>query len=256
MSDALAGRTARARPHRIAELEPVAPLDEDAVRQAIAAKFRLWAGAGHDLRQPLQAAVLFQHVLAQRNRDPALTDAILRLKQALDAQQSMIEGLIDLAKLEAGVVVARPAVFSLQHVLDRAAARFAPHARAAGLAFRMVPTRLAVRSDAWLVERMVAVLLSNALRYTERGRVLVGCRRALGMVRLQVWDTGIGIPPDGLGAIFEEFRQIDPPVGDHLKGLGVGLSIFNRLAELLGHPVAVRSIRGRGSLFQIEMPLA
>lgn len=252
MSDAVAGHSRWTSPPAATE----AASAEDRLRQAVAAKFRLWAAAGHDLRQPLQAAVLFQHILAQRNRDPALTDAIDRLKQALEAQQDMIEALIDLARLEAGVIAARPAVFPLQEVLDRAAARFAPQARSAGLDLRMVPTALAVRSDARLIERMIAVLLSNALRFTERGGVLVGGRRAGRAVRLQVWDTGIGIPAHGLRAIFDEFRQLDPPVGDHLKGLGVGLSILDRLAKLLGHPVVVCSIRGRGSRFQIEMPMA
>ncbi len=232
-----------------------APAGTGAVRRAVAERLWPWAAIGHDLRQPLQAAVLFQHILAQRNRDPALAEPIDRLRQALAAQQEMIESLVEFAKLEAGTVVPRLGPFPVQEVINRVAASFGPRAQAAGIGFRMVPTTLVVHSDARQVERMLAALLSNALRFTEQGRILIGCRRGEGSARLQVGDTGIGIASDDSERIFGSFLQLDPPVGSNLKGLGLGLTILDRLAKLLGHRVRLWSVRGKGSLFEIELPL-
>ena len=133
---------------------------------------------------------------------------------------------------------------------------FAYHAQTHGLGWRVVPCRLAVRSDPRLLEQMIRNLLSNAVKYTRKGRVLLGCRRHGAKLRIEIWDTGLGIPEGQLRAIFEEFHQIDNPARELNRGLGLGLAIVQRLGNLLGHPVDVRSRPGSGSVFAIEVALA
>ena len=118
-----------------------------------------------------------------------------------------------------------------------------------------MPCALSVRSDPRLLEQMIRNLISNALKYTQRGRVLVGCRRRQGKLRIEIWDTGIGIPQSELQAIFEEYHQVDNAARQRSHGLGLGLSIVKSLGELLGHPIRVRSLHGKGSVFSIEVPL-
>ena len=129
------------------------------------------------------------------------------------------------------------------------------HAQAAGLGLRIMPCALSIRSDPGLLEQMIRNLISNALKYTQRGRVLVGCRRRQGKLRIEIWDTGIGIPQSELRAIFDEYHQVDNPARQRSQGLGLGLSIVKSLGELLGHPIRVRSLHGKGSVFSIEVPL-
>ena len=127
------------------------------------------------------------------------------------------------------------------------------HAQAAGLALRVVPCALSIRSDRRLLEQMIRNLISNALKYTQRGKVLLGCRRRQGKLRIEIWDTGIGIPESELEAIFEEYHQVDNAARQRSRGLGLGLSIVKSLGELLGHPISVRSLHGKGSVFSIEV---
>ena len=129
------------------------------------------------------------------------------------------------------------------------------HAQAAGLGLRVVPCALSIRSDQRLLEQMVRNLISNALKYTQHGRVLLGCRRRQGKLRIEIWDTGIGIPESELKAIFEEYYQVDNAARQRSQGLGLGLSIVKSLGELLHHPIRVRSLQGKGSVFSIEVPL-
>ena len=119
----------------------------------------------------------------------------------------------------------------------------------------MIPCALSIRSDRRLLEQMIRNLISNALKYTQRGRVLLGCRRRQGTLRIEIWDTGIGIPESELQAIFEEYHQVDNAARQRSRGLGLGLSIVKSLGELLGHPISVRSLHGKGSVFSIEVPL-
>ena len=128
------------------------------------------------------------------------------------------------------------------------------HAQASGLTLRVMPCGLSIHSDPRLLEQMIRNLLSNALKYTPRGKVLVGCRRRGGQLRIEIWDTGIGIPASELSAIFEEYHQLDNPARQRSHGLGLGLSIVKSLGDLLGHPVRVRSLPGKGSVFSIEVP--
>ncbi len=226
----------------------------DRAEQANVAKSRFLAAASHDLRQPLQALVIFFDLLSRRNRAPELDELIGKIGQSLNVFQDMLNALLDISKLDAGIVAPDVRDIALGPLLDRLHDEFTPVADANGLAIRVVPTSLVVRSDPHLLERMLRNLLANAIRYTPCGRVLLGCRRAGGTVRLQVCDTGVGIPEDQLRAIFGEYYQIDNQARDRRQGLGLGLAIVDRLAGLLGHPVRVRSAVGRGTLFEIEVP--
>ena len=168
----------------------------------------------------------------------------------------MLNSLLDINQLEAGVIRPDFANFAVNDLLERMKNEFAFHMRAHALEWRVLPSRLAVRSDPRLLEQMIRNLLSNAVKYTSKGGVLLGCRRRGDRLRIEVWDTGLGIPQGQLQAIFQEFHQIDNPSRELSQGLGLGLAIVQRLGDLLGHTVDVRSRRGSGSVFSIEVPLA
>ncbi len=227
----------------------------DEAEQANAAKTRFLAAASHDLRQPLQALVLYQHVLTTQNRAPKLTPVIGRMGEAIEAQQHMLNALLDISRLDAGIIKAEPGDVAIGPLLRRLGDEFAGQARGHGLDLRVVPCRAMVRSDPALLERMLRNLLSNAIRYTVKGRVLLGCRRSGPWLRVIVQDTGPGIPPDQQAAVFEEFRQLGNPAHDRGQGLGLGLSIVQRLGRLLGHRIELRSAVGRGTAFSVELPL-
>jgi CheY-like chemotaxis protein len=178
----------------------------------------------------------------------------LRVESAVGSINGLFDGLLDISKLDAGVVAADVTALPLQQVLDKVEATFAEDARARGLHLHVRPHPAWVRSDPVLLERILGNLVANALRYTRRGGVLVGCRRSGAALRVEVWDTGIGIAPDKHRDIFAEFYQVTPDGTLRGEGLGLGLSIVSRLAQLLGHPVGVASRPGRGSCFSITLP--
>ena len=167
----------------------------------------------------------------------------------------MLNTLLDINQIEAGTVRAEMVDFPINDLLDRLRDEFTYHAQAQELALRVVPCGLSIHSDPRLLEQMIRNLLSNALKYTKRGKVLLGCRRREGMLSIEVWDTGIGIPDEELQAIFEEYHQLDNAARERSRGLGLGLSIVQRLGNLLGHRVRVRSHPGKGSVFAIEVTL-
>jgi two-component system CheB/CheR fusion protein len=222
---------------------------------ASVAKSRFLAAASHDLRQPLQTLALLQGLLAKKVVGENAQKLVTRSEEALDAMTGMLNTLLDINQIEVGAVKAEIADFPVNDLLDRLRAELSYNAQAAGLALRVAPCRLRVRSDARLLEQMLRNLLSNALKYTAHGEVLVGCRRREGKLRIEVWDTGIGIPNSELAAIFEEYHQLDNAARQRIRGLGLGLSIVKRLGDLLGHAVRVRSVEGKGSVFSIEVPL-
>jgi two-component system CheB/CheR fusion protein len=230
--------------------------EKEAAERALAAKTRFLAAASHDLRQPLQGAVLFQEIAERRNRDPAVARALGDLGHTLDAMRDMLDMLLDISRLDAGIVEPRLARVDLGAALGRLAAEFQPQAQAAGLTLRVVQTRATVWTDPRLLDRILRNLIANALRYTPSGRILVGGRRRHGAIAVQVWDTGRGVPAEQLAAIFEEFHQLDNPARERSKGLGLGLAVVRRLASLLGHPIDVRSRPDRGSVFEIHLALA
>ena len=168
----------------------------------------------------------------------------------------MLNTLLDINQIEVGAVKAEIADFPVNELFDRLRDELTYHAQAAGLALRVLPCALSIRSDPRLLEQMIRNLLSNALKYTQRGKVLVGCRRRGEKLRIEIWDTGIGIPASELQAIFEEYHQLDNAARQRSHGLGLGLSIVKSLGELLGHRIRVRSLQGKGSVFSIEVPLS
>ncbi len=229
---------------------------KEAAERANQAKSRFLAAASHDLRQPLQALAMFVEVLANREHDPQDIKLIERIRDAVAATDMLLSSLLDISKLEAGVVVPAMATFNAQTVLERLQNEFEPQVALAGLRLRVLPCALAIRSDQALLERILRNLLTNAIRYTHEGGILLGCRRRGHRLRIEVWDTGGGIPGDQLKAIFKEFHQLGNPQRDRRQGLGLGLAIVERLGRLLDHPVHVRSSLHKGSVFAVDVPLA
>jgi CheY-like chemotaxis protein/anti-sigma regulatory factor (Ser/Thr protein kinase) len=175
---------------------------------------------------------------------------------ALDAMDDMLESLLDMARLDAGSWRTDPEIFPLDPLLARLEAEFQPEAVAAGLSLRRVAIAAELHTDRRLLERMLRNLIANALRYTSRGGIVIGARRRGGSVRIDVVDTGIGIPREQWQIIFQEFHQLAVPARQHGKGLGLGLAIVDRAARLIGATVDVFSEPGRGSRFSITLPRA
>jgi signal transduction histidine kinase/DNA-binding CsgD family transcriptional regulator len=217
------------------------------------AKSRFLAAASHDLRQPLQTLVLLQELLAKVVVGEKAKKLIGRLDRTLGSMSGMLNALLDVDQIEAGTACAEFETFRIDALLDRVTADLACQAEAQRIALRLVPCTLSVCSDPRLLEQMIRNLVSNALKYTKRGRVLLGCRRRNENLSIEVWDTGVGIPEGQLEEIFEEYRQLDNSDRDRSLGLGLGLSIVRRLGSLLDHPVQVRSQFGKGSVFSIEV---
>ncbi len=222
---------------------------------ASAAKSRFLAAASHDLRQPLQTLALLQGLLAKLVEGERAQKLVARLDETLGAMSGMLNTLLDINQIEAGVVQPEKATFPINDLLFRMRDEFTYHAHANRLDLRVVPCSLSVHSDPRLLEQMIRNLLSNALKYTRRGKVLLGCRRHGGMLSIEVWDTGIGIRDEELHEIFEEFHQIDNAARERSRGLGLGLSIVQRLGDLLGHRIQVRSRVGKGSMFAVDVTL-
>jgi two-component system CheB/CheR fusion protein len=222
---------------------------------ANAAKSHFLATASHDLRQPLQTLALLQGLLARRVDGTASEKLVARLDDTIGAMSGMLNTLLDINQIEAGVVRAVAVDFGIDTLLRDLRDAFAYHAQAQGLDLRVMFCGLTVRSDPRLLEQMLRNLLSNAIKYTRTGKVLLGCRRQGASLRIEVWDTGIGIPEDDLKGIFEEYRQLHNAARERNRGLGLGLSIVARLGTLLGHRIRVRSRPGKGSVFSVEVPL-
>ncbi len=220
------------------------------------AKSRFLAAASHDLRQPLQTLSLLQGLLAKAVEGERAQKLVARIDETLSAIAGMLNTLLDINQIEAGAVQTELASFPVDALLSRLKDEFTYPAQAKQLALRVVSCGLSIRSDQRLLEQIIRNLLSNAIKYTKRGKVLLGCRRHKGVLSIEVWDSGIGIPEEELHAIFEEYHQIDNPARERSRGLGLGLSIVQRLARLLGHRVRVRSRPGSGSVFAVEVVLA
>ena len=218
-------------------------------------KSRFLAAASHDLRQPLQTISLLQGMLEKRVRDKPTLELVHRLDETVGTMSSMLDKLLDINQLEAGIVRPEVVDFPIKRLLDEMRTEFTYLTGSEGLDWRVAPSSLTVRSDPRLLEQIIRNLLSNAVKYTSKGRLLLGCRRSGDNLRIEVWDTGKGIPALELQAIFEEFHQLDNPARERSKGLGLGLAIVQRLADLLGHKIDVRSGLGSGSVFTIEVPL-
>jgi signal transduction histidine kinase len=221
---------------------------------ANAHKSRFLAAASHDLRQPLHALNLFVGQL-QTEADPSERARLLaRIEAAVDAMNEMFGALLDVSRLDAGVLEPSLVEFPVEQLLKRVETTFAESAREKGLRLRVLSSSAWVRSDFILLERMLFNLVSNAIRYTIRGGVLIGARPRGRQLRLDVWDTGAGVPESQRRNIFHEFYQVASPGSDHRAGLGLGLAIVERLGRLLDHPVDLASSLGRGSRFSVSVP--
>jgi signal transduction histidine kinase len=228
----------------------------DLAEKAEKAKTQFFASASHDLRQPVQSLFFFAQALAERFKGHPGAELLSSMELSLDALKMLLDSLLDVSRLDAGAVKPKPAEFPLASLIERLAAEYGPQAESRGISFRVVTTSAWVRTDPMLLERMVRNLIENALRYTARGGILIGCRRGQNTVRIAIVDTGIGISEHQHKLVFEEFVQIGNPERDRAKGLGLGLAIVKRLGALLDHGVTVKSEPGRGSAFSIELPLA
>ena len=217
------------------------------------AKSRFLAAVGHDLLQPLHAAHLFTDTLAQQVESSQQQQAIVQIRGALDSTTDLLTGLFDMSRLEAGGLVPQPRDLPLAEVLDPLASEFRALATARGLDFHYVPTRIWVNSDPQLLRRVLQNFLANAVRYTTRGGVLFGVRRAGSGVRIEVHDTGPGIAKSEQRRIFEEFRRGEDASG---QGLGLGLAIADRIAGLLHAPLGLHSDKGRGTVFSVTVASA
>ncbi|WP_428353368.1 ATP-binding protein [Methyloprofundus sp.] len=224
--------------------------------QANAAKTRFLAAASHDLRQPIHALGLFFAELSDRVQSPETGALIIQVNDSITAINSMLNALLDVSKLDAGVVKPNIECFSLKELLSRLESDFISIARENHNQLRIRPPSAIVSSDPAMLERMLRNLIGNALRYTQNGRVLVAARPRGETVQIQVFDNGIGIPKDQLEDIFIEFHQLGNPARDRRQGLGLGLAIVKRLTRLLGHQITVSSEPGKGSCFSITLPVA
>ena len=241
---------------RIAEATVELRLKKEEAELATLAKSRFLASASHDLRQPMHALGLFMGRLIQLPHDEEARHLIGRVDAAVQALQNLLDALLDISRLESGVLRARTRHFPVNELLERLRADTAETAAQKGLQLRLRPSPLWLTSDPVLLHRILLNLVSNALRYTRRGGVLVGCRRRGDHLRIEVWDSGIGIPLDSQVDIFREFVQLASHERERNQGLGLGLAIVERTARLLGHKLGLSSRPGHGSCFSVEVPLA
>lgn len=223
--------------------------------QANAAKSKFLAAASHDLRQPVHAQGLFLEVLGQTRVTPQQQEIIDSLRSATRATRDMLDSLLDFSRIEAGVIHPVKQNFPLQQLLHAIENDLAPVADAKKLAYRSRDTRVVAQSDPALVDLILRNLVSNAIRYTDHGGVLVACRQRGDKVLVEVCDTGIGIASENQQDIFREFHQLGNPERDRRKGLGLGLAIVQGLTHTLGHRLTLSSKPGRGSVFRLELPL-
>ncbi|MBT1155094.1 response regulator [Aminobacter anthyllidis] len=233
--------------------------ERDRAQSADRAKTRFLAAASHDLRQPIHALSLLVStiaVLAKRGNVPAEQARGLagRAKSIIGNLSGLLNALLDISKLDAGVVTVARETVGLRELFRDFREEFAAEAKQRGLKWRVVDSDLQVESDPMMLKRVLSNLLTNAFRYTKEGGVALGCRKRGDLVEIQVWDTGPGIAADQQAMIFEEFVQLQNPARDRTQGLGLGLAIVRRTAELLKHPLKLKSTPGRGSMFSVTVP--
>jgi signal transduction histidine kinase/ActR/RegA family two-component response regulator len=228
---------------------------DDAERNA-ALKSRFLAATAHDLRQPLQAALSYLAVLRRKVADPDVESLCDRSKVQLQAMADILDTLLDLSRLEGGAITPQLCDFDVDELVDAVVATYQPMALAKGLKLDQVKGNLTGRSDPALLDRILANLVSNAIRYTSEGTITVRSERHAGTIEIEVNDTGIGISTEASARIFEPFVQLNNPARDRSKGLGLGLSIVRAIAQGLGHRIEVSSELGRGSTFRIFIPEA
>ena len=233
------------------------------VEQATASKTRFLAAASHDLLQPLNAARLFTSALAEEVRDgrdggerPGAAELLANIDRSITSADRLLKALLDISKLDAGGLVPDVTDFPVDALMAGLVTEFSVIAERKGVRVGRVPCSLSVRSDRALLQSVLQNLMSNAVRYTRSGRVLIGCRRRGAELAIEVWDTGCGIPENKRDQIFEEFCRLRSGTSQPDRGLGLGLAITDRIIRLLGHRLELRSAPGRGSVFRVFVPQA
>jgi signal transduction histidine kinase len=244
--------------HLVGELQKQNAATEAArvrAEEASRSKSRFFAAANHDLRQPLHSLGLFATALRNGQVDDAGRKLIDQILQCTESLEQLFDNLLDLSKLDAGQIEVKREPVPLNAVFDRLRATFAVPAEDKGLRLKIRRTKAIVDTDATLLFRVLSNLVSNALRYTEEGGVVVACRGRGATVRIEVWDSGIGVPAEHQERIFEEFYQLNNPARDRKRGLGLGLATVKRVTQLLNHPIRLASTPGKGSRFTVELPV-
>jgi signal transduction histidine kinase/ActR/RegA family two-component response regulator len=243
----------------VGQLQQQNTLAEDArarAEEASRSKSLFFAAANHDLRQPLHSLGLFATALRNGSTDEAGRRLIDQILQCTESLEQLFDNLLDISRLDAGQVEVKREVVAVDTVFDRLRATFAVPAEDKGLKLSIRRSGAMLMTDPTLLFRVLSNLVSNALRYTERGGIVVACRKRRGAACIEVWDSGIGIPAEQHERIFEEFYQLNNPSRDRRRGLGLGLATVRRIVRLLDHPLRLRSAAGRGTRFTIEVPIA
>ena len=242
---------------RFENLDLVESLQEqkEVAEQANLGKSKFLAAASHDLRQPLHAMTLFADALEGRLQSPDDRLVLARLQDSLTAMRKLFNALLDISRLDAGIVEPQIKDIRLARLLNRLQIDYARQAQEKNIEWRCSPTEAVIRTDPVLLENLLRNLIGNAIRYTPHGYIAIACRELDGEVSIDVEDSGIGIPLDKQVEIFREYHQLNNPERDGAKGLGLGLAIVERLARLLNHRIELRSAPGQGSCFSVIMPL-
>ena len=241
---------------RLQEQNELAERARAHAEEASRSKSLFFAAANHDLRQPLHSLGLFATALRNGTINDASRTLIDQILQCTESLEQLFDNLLDISRLDAGQVEVKPEVVNVDAVFDRLRSTFSEPAQEKGLRLSIRRSKTMLTTDPTLLFRVLSNLVANAIRYTERGGVVVACRRRGRHASIEVWDSGIGIPEEQHERIFEEFYQLNNPSRDRTRGLGLGLATVRRIAQLLDHPLHLRSIAGRGSRFAIETPIA
>lgn len=240
--------------YAVEELAIKLQAQKEIAEAATEAKSRFLAAASHDMRQPMHALNLYLGTLANLALPPAAQPVLDKVRECAQTMDDMFSALLNISTLDANALSAHFSTFPIANVLHKIHLEFSQQAHAKGLQLRIAPCSALIQSDPDLLENILRNLVSNAVRYTARGKILLGCRRTANGLRCGVYDTGIGIAPDQQQAIFEEFFQVGNRERDRAQGLGLGLAIGQRQARLIQAPLTLRSTIGRGSVFEIELP--
>lgn len=229
-------------------------IEKENAEQANMAKSRFLASASHDLRQPLHALTFLVEALKSSKDLESVEKISHSIESSTDALRELLSVILDLSKIEAGAIQPRITSIPVQQVFDKLSDNFVHLAEDKGLTLKFISTNRWVLSDMALLERILMNIVSNAIRYTDNGSVLVSCRHKQGKICIQVWDTGCGIHPDDIDNIYKEYYQVANRERDRSLGLGLGLSIVAGFSEALGHRIEVKSVQGRGSVFGLSLP--
>jgi two-component system, sensor histidine kinase len=230
-------------------------LEKERAEEANLAKSRFLASASHDLRQPIHALGMFLGALSQHEMSDEMRRLVGHMEGSVNAMDSLFSSLLDISRLDAGVVQSHPQSFRIDSLMERICRDNRGEAQEKNIRLVYCPSSLTVFTDPILLERILRNIISNAVRYTDKGRVLVGCRRRGRRLRIEIWDQGRGIPQNQQDRVFEEFYQLGNPERDRTKGLGLGLAIVKRLTVILDCPFELRSRLGKGTIFTLSVPI-